>query len=300
MSDNNDYDADHLLRLSSLSDDDKFAILDDESHPDHTSLIDAMDPEHPFNVPSSDAPYGYMNDPVTGERRPRKRPGRQRKSQAQAQFRGEDPAPAFPESSGSEASQEPGASERTPIDRGEDRPPSARRGRGRGGRSSGRGAPSVPRETEATPFRAGPIAKGMNKLYRRVGKLVSMADPMIGQAFVDITRKDDEDDVTVGEAWEELARVNPRIRAALNKLLTGSGWGQLVMCHMPILLAVAIRTGVLERLNLSGLAGMVSDSDDPEPDNPFDGLSRKDWEQAASLAAQMMPGAVAPPFSRGV
>jgi hypothetical protein len=298
MSDNLDFDADRLSRLSSLSDDDKFAILDDESHPDHTSLIDALDPEHPFNAPSSDAPYGYMNDPVTGERRPRKRPGRQRKSQAQAQFRSEDPAPAFPEPFGSEASQEPGAVERTPIERGEDRAPaSGRRSRGRRG---GQRPASVPRETEKLePFRAGPIAKGMNKLYRRVGKLVSMADPMIGQAFIEITRKDDDDDVTVGEAWEELARVNPRIRAALNKLLTGSGWGQLLMCHLPILLAVAVRTGLLERLNLGAFASLVADDDTPEEFNPFAGLTAEDLAEAEALAARMMPGTVPPPFSRG-
>jgi hypothetical protein len=276
--------------FAALSDDEKFQILDDESDPRYEAVLDYLSPESEVNAPSADAPYGWMNDPITGERRPKKRPGRQRTTAVAADSK--PPASdAAPEASVS----------RVPLERSEDRAPSGRSGRG-GGRGSKHGSRSeVPRETvEATPFRAGPIAKGMNKLYRRVGKLVSMADPMTGQAFVDITRKDDEDDVTVGEAWEELARVNPRIRAALNKLLTGSGWGQLVMCHMPILLAVAIRTGVLERLNLSGLAGMVSDSDDPEPDNPFDGLSREDWEQAASLAAQMMPGAVAPPFSRGV
>jgi hypothetical protein len=153
---------------------------------------------------------------------------------------------------------------------------------------------------EVPPFRAGPIAKGMNKLYRRVGKLVSMADPMIGQAFIEITRKDDDDDVTVGEAWEELARVNPRIRAALNKLLTGSGWGQLLMCHLPILLAVALRTGLLERLNLGALSSLIVDDDTPDEFNPFAGLTEEDMAEAAALAARMMPGTVPPPFSRGV
>jgi hypothetical protein len=290
MTDNSDAPFIDVARLSSLSDDEKFAILDDPSHADHESLLDVMDPKSHVNAPSPDAPYGYLIDPISGERRPKKRPGRRRVDP--------DPAPASPESSVD--AQEPDPSpDRTPIDRSEDRAPSSRKSRSRGrGRNS---APSaVPRETEVAPFRAGPIAKGMNKLYRRVGKLVSMADPMIGQAFIEITRKDDDDDVTVGEAWEELARVNPRIRAALNKLLTGSGWGQLLMCHLPILLAVALRTGLLERLNLGALSSLIVDDDTPDEFNPFAGLTEEDMAEAAALAARMMPGTVPPPFSRGV
>jgi hypothetical protein len=291
MTDNSDAPFIDVARLSSLSDDEKFAILDDPSHADHESLLDVMDPKSHVNAPSPDAPYGYLIDPITGERRPKKRPGRRRVDP--------DPAPASPESSVDAQEPDPTV-DRTPIDRSEDRAPSSRKSRSRGGRPrSDPPAAAVARE-EVAPFRAGPIAKGMNKLYRRVGKLVSMADPMIGQAFIEITRKDDDDDVTVGEAWEELARVNPRIRAALNKLLTGSGWGQLLMCHLPILLAVALRTGLLERLNLGALSSLIVDDDTPDEFNPFAGLTEEDMAEAAALAARMMPGTVPPPFSRGV
>jgi hypothetical protein len=241
-----------------------------------------------------------MNDPITGERRPKKRPGRQRKSDAP-----ESVADAGLSSDAGEMT------ERAPIERTPDRSPSAGRRKTRGGRRGSKSGDApradVPRETaEAPPFRAGPIAKGMNKLYRRVGKLVKMGDPLIGQAFIDITVKDDEDDTTVGEAWEELAKANPRIRAALLKLLTGSGWGTLLACHLPILMAVGIRTGFLERLPLGGLIQAFGPDEDDSPaqysENPFAGLTEQDMAQAAAFAAQLMPnlGTVAPPFSRGL
>lgn len=283
-------------RLTGLSDDDKLSILDDPAHEDHASLLDLLDPESALNAPSPEAPYGYMIDPVTQERRPKKRPGRRR---VPDQATPESPeSPESPDASPAEPS--------APFEREPDRAPSSptSRRRSRGGR---RGSPSAPLITPdppspVAPFRAGPIAKGMNKLYRRAGKLIGLANPLVGQAFVDITRKEDEEDVTVGEAWEELARTNPRIRASLNKLLTGSGWGQLIMCHMPILLAVAIQTGILERLPMGNLLAAFApdeDSETSEDFNPFAGLTEEDMAQAAALAAQMMPGTVPPPFSRG-
>lgn len=286
--------------FDNLSDLDKLEIIDDPSHDHHESLLDFLDPTSSVNAPTSEAPYGFMIDPKTGERRAKKRPGRQRVSPDPEDS--EDPPPQ-PDPAPSE-SEDP-RPDRAPIERGDDRPPSSRRSRGRGSRRSGGAPVAVPRETPSNPpLRAGAIAKGMNKLYRRVGKLVSMADPMIGQAFIEITRKDDEDDVTVGEAWEELARVNPRIRTALNKLLTGSGWGQLAACHLPILLAVAIRTGLVERLNLGTLLSLAVDDEAPSGGGQFDGLTQEDMEEMMRLAAQVMPGAefpgtVPPPFERG-
>jgi hypothetical protein len=290
--------------FAALSDDEKFQILDDESDPRYEAVLDYLSPESEVNAPSEEAPFGWMNDPLTGERRPKKRPGRVRKVASTA--------PA--ESSDAVTDVSPEISEqRAPIDRVPDRSPSAGRRKGRGGRRGSRSGDvprvEVPRGTvDAPPFRAGTIAKGMNKLYRRVGKLVKMADPMIGQAFIDITVKDDEDDTTVGEAWEELAKVNPRIRAALLKLMTGSGWGTLLACHLPVLMAVGIRTGFLERLPLGGLMQAFGPDEDDSPaqvsDNPFAGLTEEDMAQAAAFAAQTAAfaaqmGVVSPPFSRG-
>ena len=124
-----------------------------------------------------EAPYGYMTDPVTGERRPKKRPGRRSKTAKPPT--GNSPTLEELQALGtlSEASEDtaPGA------------PP-------KGKRKASMKAEPLP------PFRAGVIAKGMNGLYRRAGRLVRIWDYDIGSAIIATTRADDEDDVTVGDA----------------------------------------------------------------------------------------------------
>lgn len=282
-----------------LSDVQRLDILENPEHPDHASYLEYSDSGLDPNGPSEGAPYGWMTDPDTGERRAKKRPGRQR--------RAPEPEPATAELVSPAPEPE---TDRTPIERTEDRAPAGPR-RGRGKRR-GSASADVPRETEPAtmaPFRAGPIAKGMNKLYRKAGKLVSVVNPTVGQALIEITRKDDEDDTTVGEAWEELARTNPRVRAFLLKLMGGAGWSQLFMCHLPVLLAVAVQTGLIERLGFGGLISLMSDDEEPAgSDDPVAamaaamGIDPEDMMAMASQLAGSLPqmGTVPPPFSRGV
>lgn len=209
----------------------------------------------PF-APDENAPYGYVIDEVTRERRPRKTPGGRRRGVRSASppqtDGGSIPVPPGPPSL--EQLRASGPRKAAP-----DRPPGARKDR-RGRIRAPKAAPEVP------PFRAGPIAKGVNQLYFKVGKLVRIVDPMIGQALIDITRKEDDDDITVGEAWEEIARTNPRIRAFLLRLITGGAWTQLFMAHAPVLLAVIMRDGIRERIPFERVVSAMLDDDDTMPD----------------------------------
>jgi hypothetical protein len=191
--------------------------------------------------PDDNAPYGYMIDPATGDRRAKKRPGRQRRT------------PAAPTGTRSPIDFD------TKIDRGEDQAPGTNRNR-----KSGKAKAPKP-DTPAPPFRAGPIASGMNKLYARVGKVVRVWDSDIGNALVSITRKESDDDTTVGEAWEEIARSNPRIRAFLLRMLEGSAWSSLFMAHAPVFLALAMKDSIRKRLPFNGLIGAFLDTDDDGP-----------------------------------
>lgn len=113
-------------------------------------------------------------------------------------------------------------------------------------------------------FRAGPIAKGMNKLYVRFGKIVWALDPEIGTAIIETTRKESDDDVTVGEAWEELARVNEKARAVLLKVIAGGVMGQLLMAHVPILMAILMKDQIRSRVPFFRLAeAFLGPSEDP-------------------------------------
>jgi hypothetical protein len=146
------------------------------------------------------------------------------------------------------------------------------------------------------PFRAGPIAAGMNKLYFRTGKFIRVMDRDIGMAVIESTRKESEDDVTVGEAWEELARTNPRIRAALLKLISGGSYTQLMMAHAPIFLAIIMKDSIKKHIPFMKLieAALVDDGDGDGGGQPSDisamlgGLSPEDAAQMAQMAQGMM------------
>lgn len=243
--------------------------------------------------PDKNAPLGYVIDRATGERRPKRKAGRPPKPSGSRQADTRPPSrPVDPPPLQREADMVPG----------QIKPEGTRRGRGR-----------PPREVpETVPFRAGPIAKGINRLYRKAGKIVSVWDREIGRAVIECTRKDidpdtgepDPEDATVGEAWEEIARVNPRIRRILLKMIEGGAWGQLFMAHAPILLAILMKESILKRLPLGRLiAAFMDDSEDgddlrgPEtgqgPAGMFAGLTQEDMAQAAAMFSQFMPGAAA-------
>ena len=168
-----------------------------------------------------------------------------------------------------------------PLPRTPDRPPGGRR-RSRA-KAASTEAPAG--EVKVPAFRAGPIAKGMNSLYVRTGKLVRIMDADIGGAMIAMTQKLSDDDVTVGEAWEELARTNPRVRAFLLRLIEGGAWGQLFMAHTPLIMAVVMKDAIRRRIPLMRLLGEVMTDDDEGP-APFPtGLTQPDLEQMVAMAA---------------
>lgn len=263
--------------------------------------------------PDEKAPFGYMADPAApGGKRPKKRPGRQAVKKTAAPEPPEPEQQEGPPAGGpDEVPAEDPAPERTPLERAPDRAPQTGKRRGRGARAKATAAPAViaPKPPkEVIPFRAGPIAKGMNKLYRKIGKILRVANGPLGQAFIDITRKEDEDDVTVGEAWEELARVNPRIRGVLMKVVAGGAVGGLLMAHMPILIALLMLDPVARHFPLGRLlVALMADDEDQGEDDGEDqddvdgfpsfpagglngllaGMSQADMAQAVAFAQQM-------------
>ena len=225
-------------------------------------------------APSEDAPYGYMTDPETGERRPKKRPGR--RSKAAKLPSGTTPPVEELQALGSL----PGAAEDTA-------PGTPPKGRRRGG----------PKSVEALPpFRAGVIAKGMNSLYRRAGRMLRLWDRDLGTAVIACTRAEDEDDTTVGEAWENLAKANPRVRAFLLKALQTGAWSGLFMAHAPIFLAIAMKPGIRERLPFWGMAdALLLDEDEAGgPEVPsglaqmMGGIGPEDMAQMMAMAQGLM------------
>jgi hypothetical protein len=250
--------------------------------------------------PAAEAPFGYTTDP-DGTVRPKKAPGRPRKQPTLEELK---------------AARDAAAEADTDAGRPGDRAPDMkrRRTRFRGSATAG-GAEDKPKPV--VQFREGVIAKGVNRLYRKAGKLIKVADADIGQALIDITRKDtlddgtpDPEDVTVGEAWEELARANPRIRAFLMRILAGGAWGQLLACHAPVLLAVLMKDAIRKRIPFMKLleAFLAEDTEPggdgsaPADGTPLEGLQMPDMQQMMAMtrlvAQQAMNGRAPGPVPR--
>lgn len=269
--------------------------------------------------PDENAPYGYTVDATTGEIRPKLKAGRPAKSAApRVQPAQVPPSLADLKQAAEITGGAPREPDRVPGSIGSGSP----RGRGRRGRGQSKSPPGPkPEPDPLPPFRAGPIASGMNKLYRKAGRLIRLVDDEIGLAVIACTRKGKdedgrpiEDDVTVGEAWEELARTNPRIRGLLLTLLSGGALMQLVMAHAPILVAILMKRGIQRLIPWHKVATALL-ADEPEQqagqeqDGPIPGaagpavppglgtmmaaMTEEDWAQVNSMMGAMMGGAAA-------
>lgn len=195
--------------------------------------------------PASEIPEGWVKDRVTGEFRPPKRRGRK-------------PLPATP----------PGDHE--PITREADTEPDAK--------SRGRNVKGVPR------WKAGVIAKGMTKLYKRTGKIIRAMDRDIGIAVIECA----ED---CGEAWDDIARQNPRIRAFLLKMITGGSWASLIWAHAPIFMAVIMKDGIRKHIPFMKLIESLLETDadgTSEVSDALGGLQPGDVQQMMGVAQGLM------------
>ena len=247
--------------------------------PDEAAAAAVPDPD----APTPDAPYGWTTDPATGVRRPKKTAGR-RKVTAAPPAAPAGPTPSLEELKAAHQA-DPPAEDVAPAHTAAPRVTFLKKDRPHA-------APKPP-PAPAPPFRAGPIAKGVNKIYRRVGKIIKIWDPMVGAAIISCTVKDEDDDpddiTTVGEAWEELARVNPRIRAFLTKAIATGAWATLFTVHAPIFLAIAMKESVQRHIPFMRLVGAFLEPD-PDDEGQGDGpdLSQAMGNIGPQDLAQMM------------
>jgi len=221
---------------------------------------------------ADEAPYGWTRDESTGEMRPKKSPGRPRKSPSLDDLKARKEADAAAEA------------ESPTVDRPPAAPKGRRRSRASKGASPDRPAPPVPQHLRSE----GAIAKGVNQLYRKAGKLVRVMDQDVGQALIDITRAEDPEDVTVGDAWEQLARTNPQVKAFLMRALAGGAWSGLVAVHAPVFMALLMKDAIRKRIPFGKLLmAAVDDSDGdeaPAAGGPLDGLRPEDMQQMMAMA----------------
>jgi hypothetical protein len=103
--------------------------------------------------------------------------------------------------------------------------------------------PRVPRATKngnaktTPPYKAGVIQAGVESTYGGIAMFWSMVDPVCGTAFLECAPK-------AAEAWEKLAKNNPAVRAMLMRIFTGSAAADVLMAHLPLILAVFAHHGM--------------------------------------------------------
>lgn len=223
---------------------------------------------------AAEAPFGYTKDAESGEMRPKKVAGRPRKPPSLDELKAEQ-APA------DDGQGTPAAGK--PADRA---PEAARRRRGKDAEAK----PAAP----VPAYKAGVIATGVNRLYRRAGKIVRAMDADIGEAIIQAARNtadDGEPDDSVGAAWDELAKTNPRVRKFLLKIIAGGAWGQLVMAHAPIAMAIVMKPAILRIIPFSRLIESMAEPDEdtaPDEGGLPGGMTAADAAQMAALAQQQI------------
>lgn len=254
-----------------------------------------------------EAPHGYVLDPATGTLRPKKSPGRPRKpgskrEAARAAAEAAAAAAISPDLAAADGPDDPGLAAGMPEEEAARRPgpeddvtpgTTARPRRPvLGATRRGRGRP--PAAAVGMP-RPGVIAAGVNRMYRRAGKIIRAWDGDIGAAFIAVSRSDpaEQEDTSVGAAWEELARTNPRVRAMLVHMIGGSAVFALLEAHLPIFAAIVIKEAVHKRIPFGRVLASMAEPDEDSPPGggglPF-GMSVADVQAAAATFAQSFPG----------
>lgn len=135
-------------------------------------------------------------------------------------------------------------------------------------REAAGGKPAAPKRAtttrKSTPTARINIKAQMSQLYTMAGVGLSMVpaqpNPKTGQVIpqaVGLALASNAD--ACGQAWETLAKDNPRVRDALERLLTVSAVGSLITAHLPVIMAAVQASG-----GVGGVAGMLGGTA-PEP-----------------------------------
>jgi hypothetical protein len=232
-----------------------------------TSPDDFAQADEPEDMPGQDGPqdlgWGFTTDPKTGARRAKRAPGRPKNQPSAEELAAREPLPREPD----RAPQRPEGRAPKPLAGAADEPP-------------------MPK--------GGVIAKSVNMLYRRAGKMLrglESGDPMgVGQALIECTKPDEDGNPTVGEAWENLARVNPRVRAFLLRVLAGGAYADLVMAHAPIGIALMMKPWIQKIIRPDKVMSVMNSMAEPDEDEPEGtampgGLTAEDMQAMADLTA---------------
>jgi len=76
-----------------------------------------------------------------------------------------------------------------------------------------------------------PLQPRIETLYVSLGMMIVPIDQTCGMATA-------QNAPSIAAAWSNLADQNPRVKQALERILSGGAWGEVFMAHMPLLMVV--------------------------------------------------------------
>lgn len=93
----------------------------------------------------------------------------------------------------------------------------------------------------AKPYRAGKYKEPMSQIYSVAGMMLAPIAPQTAMAFI-------ENADAVAEEWDKMSRTNPKVKRVLDKLVTGGGWGGLLLAHGAIGMVAVQESGILSKI----------------------------------------------------
>jgi hypothetical protein len=79
----------------------------------------------------------------------------------------------------------------------------------------------------------GKLEKNLQDTYATIGTMVGMFDPYCGRSVVDNSE-------AMAQSMAEWAAEDPKVRKALEKMLTVGAFGKVIAAHMPVVMAISM------------------------------------------------------------
>ncbi|SRR6266702_4969122 len=86
-----------------------------------------------------------------------------------------------------------------------------------------------------------PLKKRLEDAFIAIGVAVGTTGDMVCAGVIMAQAE------PMAAAWENLAKTSPRVRAAIERLLTGSAWGEVMFATAPVVIAVAVHHDLLPK-----------------------------------------------------
>lgn len=101
-------------------------------------------------------------------------------------------------------------------------------------------------DDEIKEYSPGILVKPLRDLYVTVGTLVLPFNKAVGTAFI-------QNAEPCAKALDNAAKTDKQIRRALMLLVQGSVWGEIIIAHMPIMMALAVTLVPSMRATMNGV-----------------------------------------------